>query len=153
MMDVVGIGSALFDILMTAEGFPAEDTKMQGKETKLQCGGPCATGLVAMSKLGVSACYMGTLGDDMYGQYVVDGFQKYGVSTDHIRYIPGKQSFHSFVLLNLTNASRTCVWNKGTVTAAFLMILSMFSFGTFAAFALAIQSFKRELAFGSGPPP
>ena len=68
MMDVVGIGSALFDILMTAEGFPAEDTKMQGKETKLQCGGPCATGLVAMSKLGVSACYMGTLGDDMYGQ-------------------------------------------------------------------------------------
>lgn len=116
MMDVVGIGSALFDILMTAEGFPAEDTKMQGKETKLQCGGPCATGLVAMSKLGVSACYMGTLGDDMYGQYVVDGFQKYGVSTDHIRYIPGKQSFHSFVLLNLTNASRTCVWNKGTVT-------------------------------------
>ena len=67
MMDVVGIGSAVFDILMTAEGFPKEDTKMQGKETKLQCGGPCATALVAMSKLGVSSGYVGTLGDDMYG--------------------------------------------------------------------------------------
>lgn len=116
MMDVVGIGSAVFDILMTAEGFPKEDTKMQGKETKLQCGGPCATALVAMSKLGVSSGYVGTLGDDMYGSYVMAGLQKYGVCTDYIRHIPGKQSFHSFVLLNLTNASRTCIWNRGTVT-------------------------------------
>lgn len=116
MMDVVGIGSAVFDILMTAEGFPREDTKMQGKETKLQCGGPCATALVAASKLGVSSGYIGTLGDDMYGSYVMAGLKKYGVNTDYIRHIPGKQSFHSFVLLNLTNASRTCIWNRGTVT-------------------------------------
>ena len=116
MAEVVGIGSALFDILMTAEGFPNEDTKMQGKETKTQCGGPCATALVAMSKLGVSSTYMGTLGDDMYGNYVQQEFKRFGVGTDHIRVIPGLQSFHSFVLLNLKNTSRTCIWNKGTVT-------------------------------------
>ena len=116
MMEVVGIGSALFDILMTADGFPREDTKMQGKETKTQGGGPCAVALVAMSKLGVSSCYMGTLGDDMYGDYIKASFEKYGVDTRHIRRIPGEQSFHSFVLLNLQNSSRTCIWNKGTVT-------------------------------------
>ena len=55
MMDVVGIGSALFDILMTADEFPKEDTKIQGKQTKTQGGGPCAVALVAMSKLGVSS--------------------------------------------------------------------------------------------------
>lgn len=116
MMEVVGIGSALFDILMTADGFPKEDTKMQGKETKTQGGGPCAVALVAMSKLGVSSGYMGTLGDDMYGDYIKASFEKYGVDTSHIRRNPGEQSFHSFVLLNLQNSSRTCIWNKGTVT-------------------------------------
>ena len=116
MMEVVGIGSALFDILMTADEFPREDTKIQGKETKTQGGGPCAVALVAMSKLGVSSGYMGTLGDDMYGDYIKASFEKYGVDTSHIRRNPGEQSFHSFVLLNLQNSSRTCIWNKGTVT-------------------------------------
>ena len=59
---------------------------------------------------------MGTLGDDMYGDYIKASFEKYGVDTSHIRRNPGEQSFHSFVLLNLQNSSRTCIWNKGTVT-------------------------------------
>ncbi len=113
--DVVGIGSALFDILMTAPRFPQEDTKLQGIDTKTQCGGPCATGLVAVSKLGVSAQYMGTLGGDTYGDFIQSELNKYGVSTPHVRRIPGQISFHSFVLLNLSNSSRTCIWSKGTV--------------------------------------
>ncbi len=117
MVEVVGIGSAVFDILMTAEGFPREDTKMQGKQTKTQGGGPCATALVAMCKLGVSSCYMGTLGDDLYGDSMMESFVHYGVDTAHIRRIPGTQSFHSVVILNLRNSSRTCIWNRGTVTS------------------------------------
>ena len=70
MAKVVGIGAMVFDILMTIDSFPREDTKLRGEETKFQCGGPCATGLVAISKLGESACYMGTVGDDMYGSFV-----------------------------------------------------------------------------------
>ena len=117
MTQVVGIGSALFDILMTADGFPKEDTKLQGKDTKIQCGGPCATALVAMSKLGIQSEYMGTLGDDMYGSFIRGEFQKYGVACDQVRTVAGTQSFHSFVLLNLQNTSRTCIWSKGTVPA------------------------------------
>lgn len=116
MIEVVGIGAALFDILMTADRFPDEDTKLQGIETKLQGGGPCATGLVAMSKLGVKSAYMGTLGDDMYGDFIRSAFDTYGVDRSCVRTVPGAQSFHSFVLLNTSNASRTCVWNKGTLT-------------------------------------
>ena len=117
MTEVVGIGSALFDILMTADRFPEEDTKLQGKDTKIQCGGPCATALVAMSKLGILAEYMGTLGDDMYGSFIRGEFKKYGVECGNVRSVEGTQSFHSFVLLNLANTSRTCIWSRGTVPA------------------------------------
>ena len=40
MASVVGIGAAVFDILMTVDAFPREDTKLRGLETKFQCGGP-----------------------------------------------------------------------------------------------------------------
>lgn len=115
MTEVVGIGSALFDMLMTADTFPKEDTKIQGITTKTQCGGPCATALVAISKLGVSAEYMGTVGDDMHGKYILEQLGKYGVDTSHVRVVPGEASFNSFVLCNVANSSRTCIWNKGTV--------------------------------------
>ena len=33
MAKLLGIGSALFDMLMTVEGFPKEDSKVQGIES------------------------------------------------------------------------------------------------------------------------
>ena len=116
MAQIVGIGAALLDILVTVDSFPREDTKLQSLQTKFQGGGPCFTGLVAASKLGVSSCYMGTVGDDMYGDYIRKAFATYGVGSRHVRTIENAQSFHSVVLLNVSNASRTCVWNRGTVT-------------------------------------
>ena len=116
MASVVGIGAAVFDILMTVDAFPQEDTKLRGLETKFQCGGPCATGLVAISKLGESACYMGTVGDDMYGTFVKGEMGRYGVDTSCVKVNPGL-TFHSVVLLNVSNGSRTCVWNRGGAAA------------------------------------
>lgn len=116
MVKIVGIGAALLDILVTVDRYPQEDTKLQSMQTKFQGGGPCATALVAASKLGVESCYMGTIGDDLYGNFVRDSFASYGVGIDRLRTVENAQSFHSVVLLNVSNASRTCVWNRGTVT-------------------------------------
>ena len=60
--EIVGIGSSVYDILMVTDGFPDEDTKMEGLQTIVQGGGPCATALVAAAKLGISSAYIGTLG-------------------------------------------------------------------------------------------
>ena len=78
---VVGIGSTVYDTLMVVDGFPQEDTKMQGVETKVQGGGPCATALVAAQKLGVTTAYMGTIGDDPFGTFMMDDLKKWNVNT------------------------------------------------------------------------
>lgn len=114
---VVGIGSTVYDTLMVVDGFPQEDTKMQGVETKVQGGGPCATALVAAQKLGVSTAYMGTIGDDPFGTFMMDDMKKWNVNTDYVKVVPDTVSFHAVVVLNQQTASRTCVWNKGTVAA------------------------------------
>lgn len=115
MYEVVGVGSVLFDTLMQAEGFPKEDTKLRSNITKQQGGGPCATALVAMKKLGVSSAYVGTVGDDIYGKLIMEEFTKYQVGTEEIKIKKGCISANSFVLLNMLNATRTCVWNLGTL--------------------------------------
>ena len=114
---VVGIGSTVYDTLMVVDGFPQEDTKMQGVETKVQGGGPCATALVAAQKLGVTTAYMGSIGDDPFGTFMMDDLKKWNVNTDYVKVIPDTVSFHAVVVLNQKTASRTCVWNKGTVAA------------------------------------
>lgn len=112
MGGVIGIGAALFDVLMTVDAYPAEDTKLRGNETKFQCGGPCATALVAVSKLGGRAAYFGTVGDEMFGSFVRSELDRYGVDTAGVTTVPGRNA-HSVVLLNTASGSRTCVWNRG----------------------------------------
>lgn len=113
-LEVIGIGSSVFDMLMTVDGFPQEDTKMQAGGTVVQGGGPCATALSAIATLGVSAAYMATLGDDTYGRFMADDLARHGVDTRLVTFLPGV-SFHAVVLLNAQTASRTCVWSRGTV--------------------------------------
>ena len=112
---VVGIGSTVYDTLMVTNRFPTEDTKLEGVETKVQGGGPCATALVAAQKLGASATYMGTIGDDPFGRFMLEDFEKWGVGTEYVRRVPDRISFHAVVILNLEKSTRTCVWSKGTV--------------------------------------
>ena len=52
MNKIIGIGANVFDTLYTIDTYPTEDTKMRANGVKECGGGPCATGLVAASKLG-----------------------------------------------------------------------------------------------------
>ena len=74
--EMIGIGSTVYDTLMVVDRFPREDTKLEGVETRVQGGGPCATALVAAQKLGVSTAYMGTIGDDPFGRFMLEDMQK-----------------------------------------------------------------------------
>lgn len=112
---IVGIGSTVYDTLMVVNRFPTEDTKLEGVETKVQGGGPCATALVAAAKLGESAAYMGTIGDDPFGQFMIEDMKVWGIDTESVKVVPDCTSFHSVVLLNRSAGSRTCIWNRGTV--------------------------------------
>ena len=116
MSKVVGIGSALFDIIMYSDKFPSEDTKLRAEESITQGGGPCSTALVALSVLGIESEYIGNVGDDQYGKAIVDDFKKYGVNCSRVKIDKGKQSANSFVLCNTAKGSRTCVYSLGTLS-------------------------------------
>ncbi len=112
---IVGIGANVFDTLYTVDKYPAEDTKFKADAVKVSGGGPCATGLVAASKLGASCGFIGNLSDDNGGKFLKDDFEKYGVDTEFIVVKSGYDTFCSCIWLAKDSASRTCVFNRGNV--------------------------------------
>ncbi|MBR6766199.1 MAG: bifunctional hydroxymethylpyrimidine kinase/phosphomethylpyrimidine kinase [Clostridia bacterium] len=111
--NVVGIGACVNDTLITVPSYPEEDTKLRAGGIKTAGGGPCATGLVAASKLGVNAGYIGVLSNDGAGRFLLEDFEKYGVDTQNVVVKNGYRSFASFIVLSEDNATRTCVFDKG----------------------------------------
>ena len=77
MSKIVGIGANVCDTLFTVPSYPKEDTKMRADSMKLSGGGPCATGLVAASKLGGDCAYIGNLTDDNAGKFLIEDMEKY----------------------------------------------------------------------------
>ncbi len=120
MKKVVGIGACVMDTLITVPSFPAEDTKMRAEGTKLAGGGPAATGIVAVSKLGISAGFIGVLSKDGTGDFLKGDFEKYGVNTENIDFLEGYRAFTSCIWLSKEAASRTCVFDKGNLPALVL---------------------------------
>ena len=88
---------------------------MRAVSSKLAGGGPCATGLVAARKLSVDASYIGVLSSDASGIFLKSDFEKYGVGTDLITVLDGYRSFSSVIWLAQNSATRTCVFDKGTL--------------------------------------
>ena len=113
MSKIVGIGANVFDTLIQVPCFPLEDAKLAVSRITLCGGGPCATGLVAASRLGADCAFIGGFADDTGGRFLREDFKRYGVSTVYTETIKGRSSFASYILINEQNASRTCVFHKG----------------------------------------
>ena len=120
MSKVVGIGACVMDTLITVPHFPTEDTKLRAEGTKLAGGGPAATGIVAVSKLGISAGFIGVLSKDGTGDFLKGDFEKYGVCTKNIDFLEGYRAFTSCIWLSKESTSRTCVFDKGNLPALVL---------------------------------
>jgi sulfofructose kinase len=105
----------VLDTLISCDSYPAEDKKQRAESIFLSGGGPVGNALVVISKLGVKAEVIGGFGSDNAGKYLLDDFKKYGVGVENATVIDGATSFTSHIVLAKNKASRTCVFDRGSV--------------------------------------
>lgn len=115
MMRIVGIGANVYDTLIAVDGLPEEDTKKAAEYAVCCGGGPAATGISAAARLGAQCAFIGNVSGDGIGAFLKDDLKRYGVDVSHIRACPGSRAFTSVVLLNRKTATRTCVFDRGSV--------------------------------------
>ena len=110
--DVVGLGYACLDILGTVPHLPELDTKLGLGALAIQGGGPVATALVTLSRLGAKTMFVGRLGDDDFGRSILEGLKDEHVAVE-VLVSPGTTSPLAFIMVT-PDGKRTVLWTRGT---------------------------------------
>ena len=88
MNRIVVIGSCNMDIVVLADKRPAAGETIMGNELHIAHGGKGANQAVAAARLGAEVTMVGCIGQDAYGQMILDNLKKNHINTDYIVTVP-----------------------------------------------------------------
>ncbi len=111
-MAVVGIGQCAWDMLAVVDGFPQADTKKEVLVWEEQGGGPVATALIALSRLGVPCRFHGVTGDDREGEAIRQSLMDEGVDVDGLIRRSNASSQTAFIAIDRSGGTRTIFWKR-----------------------------------------
>jgi len=111
-MRVVGIGQCSWDYLGTIDAYPHPDTKQEVREWQEQGGGPVATALVALARMGIPCDFCGIVGDDLEGDRIRRSLREEGIGTDGLLARKGAISQKAFIAVEIGCGSRTIFWAR-----------------------------------------
>ena len=114
--EVVGLGQCCIDYLGAVEQYPDINEKEEVNNLTIQGGGPVATAMVTLSRLGASTAFIGKISDDYFGGLIKDGLTSESVNIDHIIVEKGKRSQFAFIVIEKETGKRTVLWSRATVT-------------------------------------
>jgi sulfofructose kinase len=109
---VVGVGLNATDTLILLPKFPAYGGKAPFQREVLSPGGQVASAMVACAKLGMSAKYIGTLGDDERGRIQLDSLRASGINLDDIEIRANCANQSAYILVDETSGERTVLWRR-----------------------------------------
>jgi sulfofructose kinase len=114
--DVVGIGYTALDYLGIVPHLPAGNTKLEVRDFTIQGGGPTATAMVTLRRLGLAAAYAGKVGDDGFGSRMLDELRREEVDVSSVVVEAGATSQFAFIMVDSKTAARTILWTRGSVS-------------------------------------
>lgn len=91
--DIIGIGDADADILVSVPHLPTHDEKVKGKILGQYPGGIISNFLCAASRFGSKCAAVVRTGDDERGRNAIEDLQAHGVDTSHCICYPGSATY------------------------------------------------------------
>lgn len=113
-LEVIGLGASTVDILSLVDHLPADDENMRASEISVQGGGPVATAMVTLARLGAHTAMIDSIGNDWRGALIRAEFEREGVVTEHLREGRGWTSPTSCILVKKDSGARSIIWAPGT---------------------------------------
>ena len=109
--DYVGLGFCSNDHLAVLPFIPM-DTKVRMLSHAILGGGPAGNSTAAAATLGLSAAFVGTVGDDADGQMILADFAQQGVDTSMVKVRPGATSAIAYLWIEEKTGNRSCAWTR-----------------------------------------
>ncbi len=114
--DVIGIGACTADMLFVVPQLPTFGQSWRASQYLRQAGGPVATALVTLARLGVSTRFIGRVGDDPEGEFIREEFRKEGVDVSRLMVEPDVFSRAVLVLVDQATGERCFTSRRETNT-------------------------------------
>ena len=109
--DYVGLGFCSNDHLAVLPFIPM-DTKVRMLSHAILGGGPAGNSTAAAATLGLSAAFVGTVGDDADGKMILADFAKQRVDTSMVKVRPGATSAIAYLWIEEKTGNRSCAWTR-----------------------------------------
>jgi sulfofructose kinase len=109
--DVVGVGINATDTIIRLPHFPTIDSKVELTSADVRPGGQVASAIVACRRWGLSARYVGKIGDDSAGELQIAEMKREHLHA-HWIVVPGSMSQSSFILVDELSGERTVLWKR-----------------------------------------
>ncbi len=114
-LDVVGLGYCAWDCVGVIEHIPAFDSPTVSLlDFTASGGGPVATALVTLARLGIRTGYIGVVGDDEPGARIKTAFEQESVDLTHVQVEAGARSPVCMVLVQEQTGRRSIQCYRGT---------------------------------------
>jgi ribokinase len=112
MMKVVGLGQCSLDHLFVVDSYPEKDTKKELTEWLVSGGGPVATALVSLSRLGIECSFFGITGDDDSGDRIRESLRSENVEISGLMKRQNSSSQIAFIAVEKGSGKRTIFWKR-----------------------------------------
>jgi len=83
-MDIIGIENPHIDFNVVIDKLPKSGTFTSLQNYSWQGGGNVGSAMVAAARLGAKCGIVGIVGDDRYGQFCIDDYNRHNIDTSHI---------------------------------------------------------------------
>ncbi len=111
-MKVVCVGHSTYDITLLVDEYPQENKKYRIKD-HIECGGgPASNAAYLLAKWGMDTTIASQVGDDYYGEKIIEEFQKVGCDTTYLEKRPNHNTSSSYIIANTANGTRTIITSK-----------------------------------------
>jgi sulfofructose kinase len=113
--DVIGLGVSPLDVVTLVDHFPGQDEVQRAQAVTVQGGGPVATAVVTLARLGASVAMVDNLGDDWRGDLIRDELRREGVCTDYLGLSKGHTSSIASIWVRQGDGARSIAYAPGSV--------------------------------------
>lgn len=110
--DCLGFGICAADYLCLVPKYPKLDEKTEAVEFSRQGGGPVATALVTLARLGCKTTFIARIGDDANGKFLLNEFASENVNTTGFIIDPAMPTNQAFIWIDQQTGKKSIVLNN-----------------------------------------
>jgi sulfofructose kinase len=100
---------------MVVDQFPRQEVVQCAHQSILEGGGPVATAMVTLARLGARTAMIDQVGEDWRGKLIVEQLNREGVSTEHVTFAENRSSSIASILVRREDGARTISYAPGDV--------------------------------------